>query len=375
MTVVRMGDVLRLDRCAVNVRADDKYIAIGIRSFGRGIFHYEPCKGSELTKLPHFSFPSNAIALSNIKAWEGAIAITGSEDVSVIASSRFLFFVPKKEGIIDVRYLRYYFLSLQGLRQIGQASPGSADRNRTLSIRSFENIEVTVPGIHEQRHVADRLDMAISHLRRYAILRTRAKSLANQYAHTFFEAVNERAPLSTALRQSAAAVEVKADSSYPITGIYSFGRGLIRRPEILGSDTAYTRFTRLHAGQVVMSKLNAWEGALAVVNDSFDATYVSPEYPTFDMNASVDPAYLEHLLHWPDLWAKLTPRGSMVRRKRTTPSTFLATEVPLPGLPEQRRIARRLTTVRQAVDAGTRQNAQIAAIKSALFDAAFSSRL
>ncbi|MFJ9197891.1 restriction endonuclease subunit S [Streptomyces flaveolus] len=160
---VRMGDVLRLDRRPVDVSADGDYVALGMRSFGRGIFHYETCKGDELSKLRHFRFPAHALAFSNIKAWEGAVAVTSEEDAKTVASSRFLFYVPKGEDV-DVRYLRYYFLSFKGLRQIGQASPGSADRNRTLSIKSFEDLEVTIPDIDEQRRVADKLDILMSKL-------------------------------------------------------------------------------------------------------------------------------------------------------------------------------------------------------------------
>ncbi|MEV1036576.1 hypothetical protein AB0J01_07815 [Streptomyces sp. NPDC050204] len=138
-------------------------------------------------------------------------------------------------------------------------------------------------------------------------------------------------------------VDLESDSTYAIAGIYSFGRGLIARPEIRGDETAYQRMARLRDGQIVMSKLNAWEGALATVDDEFDGAYVSPEYPVFSVNEkNAYPAYLKHLLAWPGLWDQLTPRGSMVRRKRTTPATLLATCVPLPELAEQRRVADKL---------------------------------
>ncbi|MFF0478990.1 restriction endonuclease subunit S [Streptomyces sp. NPDC004284] len=154
---VRMGDVLRLSRAPVEIDPDKEYVALGMRSFGKGVIRYAPAKGSDLTKLRHFSFDENALALSNIKAWEGAIAVTSQEDVGAVASSRFLFYVPKGDGV-DVRYLRYYFLSARGLAQIGQASPGSVDRNRTLSMKAFESIVVPLPDVMEQRRVADKID-------------------------------------------------------------------------------------------------------------------------------------------------------------------------------------------------------------------------
>ncbi len=165
-------------------------------------------------------------------------------------------------------------------------------------------------------------------------------------------------PLADALYEDADTVDLEPDNEYQITGVYSFGRGLIRRPIIRGEETAYERMTRLRMGQIVMSKLNAWEGALAVVEKSFGDTYVSPEYPVFSINTSnAHPRYIKHLIIWPTLWDLLTPRGSMVRRKRTTAATLLATKVPLPSIDEQRRIADKL-------DAALRRLNGISALRS-----------
>lgn len=53
MTVqrVRVGDVLRLDRVPVEPDPAGEYVAIGVRSFGKGIFHYEPKLGGQLGSL------------------------------------------------------------------------------------------------------------------------------------------------------------------------------------------------------------------------------------------------------------------------------------------------------------------------------------
>ncbi|QEU95886.1 hypothetical protein [Streptomyces kanamyceticus] len=174
--------------------------------------------------------------------------------------------------------------------------------------------------------------------------------------------------LGEVLYEDAQMVTLEDDSKYAITGIYSFGRGLIERPRIMGGETAYERMARIRTNQVVMSKLNAWEGALAVVDPRFNETYASPEYPVFSVdNAHADPRYIKHLIAWPELWERLTPRGSMVRRKRTTPRTFLATEVPLPDLAEQGRIADKLdamlaTVATTATAAPQQESARLLAI-------------
>jgi type I restriction enzyme, S subunit len=153
-------------------------------------------------------------------------------------------------------------------------------------------------------------------------------------------------PLGDVLARANQSTPVITTASYSIVGIYSFGKGLIKRDVIGGADTTYRSLTLLRTGQLVMSKLNAWEGALSFVTDDFDGTYVSPEYPVFEIDReSADASYMRHLVSWPKLWEKLTPRGSMVRRKRTSPETLLAATVPLPDKIEQRRVADRLDSL------------------------------
>jgi type I restriction enzyme S subunit len=161
---VRVGDHLALIRRAVNLDGLKTYRPIGLRSFGRGFIHYEPVPGERLSKLRYFEVPNDALVLSNIKAWEGAIAVS-SKEVGCIASNRFLSYVPLSDAV-NVNYLRYFFLSEYGLPLIQAASPGMADRNRTLGIAAFEKLCIPLPDQGEQHRIASRLDRVYEAFRR-----------------------------------------------------------------------------------------------------------------------------------------------------------------------------------------------------------------
>jgi type I restriction enzyme S subunit len=154
---MRLGDVLEQIRIPCEIDPTSIYTTMGIRSFGKGIFHYPPAAGHQIGKLRFFEVPVGALALSNIKAWEGAIALTGLEEESVLASNRFLFY-RARAGACDVRYLRWALLGEAGLAAIGRASPGSADRNRTLGISRFEDVVLQLPGAREQHQLGDALE-------------------------------------------------------------------------------------------------------------------------------------------------------------------------------------------------------------------------
>jgi type I restriction enzyme S subunit len=137
-------------------------------------------------------------------------------------------------------------------------------------------------------------------------------------------------------------VPVKLEETYHTAGIYSFGRGLFARPPITGAETKYKTLYRLHQDQLVLSRLKAWEGAVAIVTPDFHSMCVSQEYPTFEVNSEhAEPSYLSWLCRWDHFWDALRnqSKGVGARRDRVHPDRLLAVEVPLPPLEEQRRLA------------------------------------
>lgn len=174
------------------------------------------------------------------------------------------------------------------------------------------------------------------------------------------------------------AVLVNASESYPIAGVYSFGRGLLARSPLLGTDTTYKVFHRLHTDQFVLSQLKAWEGALARVSVTFDGWYLSPQFPTFRADANrLDIAFLEWYCRQAIVWEQLrsSARGMGARRDSVTPAQFLRLPIPLPPLDEQRRIVARIEALaaRIAEARGLRQAAMAEA--GALWAAGASSLL
>jgi type I restriction enzyme S subunit len=154
---VRVGDVLRIERIPVQPDPMEEYVAIGVRSFGRGIFHYEPAAGDKLGSLRFFAVNPDRLVVSNIKGWEGAIAVSAEVDAGCVASNRFLIY-DALDHAIDVSWARWFFLSQPGLELIQRASPGSADRNRTLAVQRFEELVIPLPPRDVQKRQARFLD-------------------------------------------------------------------------------------------------------------------------------------------------------------------------------------------------------------------------
>lgn len=147
---VRVGDIMRLQRRNVTVDLDGRYEEIGIRSFGKGIFHKSPIDGLKIANKRVFRINRGDLVLSNVFAWEGAIAVAGDEESGKIGSHRFMTYTVDPDAAVT-DYLRYFFLSDYGMPLINDVSPGGAGRNRTLGIRAFEDLSIPLPPISVQR--------------------------------------------------------------------------------------------------------------------------------------------------------------------------------------------------------------------------------
>lgn len=116
--------------------------------------------------------------------------------------------------------------------------------------------------------------------------------------------------------------------------------GAVERPIKDGkTPVAFTGY-RIHAGQLVYSRIDARNNAFAIVPDELDGAVVSKDFPVFRIDESqVLPAYLMHFFRAGQLQRAIQQRSKgITNRQRIKEEELLAFPVPLPSLSEQRRI-------------------------------------
>jgi type I restriction enzyme, S subunit len=161
--VRNIGEVAPPVRRPVGIDIAVRYREVGARSFGKGLFVKPDFDGAEATWQKPVWIEAGDLVLSNIKAWEGAIAVATAEHHGCIASHRYITCVVDS-SLATAGFLSYYLLSDAGLEKVGRASPGTADRNRTLSLGSLATIEVPVPPLASQK-TFDRLQADVAALK------------------------------------------------------------------------------------------------------------------------------------------------------------------------------------------------------------------
>ena len=145
-----MAEVAPLVRRPVDIQPDESYPELGVRSFGRGTFHKPALDGMALGSKKLFRIEPRDLVFNIVFAWEGAVAIAKADDCGRVGSHRFLTCVPNPK-ISTVDFLLYFFLSPEGLRALGDASPGGAGRNRTLGLKKLAAINVPMPRVEKLR--------------------------------------------------------------------------------------------------------------------------------------------------------------------------------------------------------------------------------
>lgn len=338
MTVerVRLGELLELSRSPVALDDAGSYERIGIYSWGKGLFRRDAVRAHEMGSLRYFSVPESALVVSNIQAWEGALAISSPDDARCVASNRFLSYVPTGHDRVDIRYVLQYLLSEEGLVAVRGASPGTQVRNRTLSRRAFEAISIPLPSAGEQRCIAARLER---------LARLVPAVSGHSLTVDALQVVGERrpwdTPLSALLELDVDEFDVVGEATYSRAGVLSAGRGLFSQGTLAGHETKYRKLRRVRAGQVVLSRLTAFIGGVALAASEFDGFVVSQEYPTFSLRSGVPPAYVKSLMASPEMVRRLQAVSTGVgnTRQRVSADAFLGLEVPSMTPAEQQRVA------------------------------------
>lgn len=118
----RFGDLTERISVPVDVKLDEMYQQIGIRSHGKGIFHKELVDGKSLGNKRVFWVQENCLIVNIVFAWEQAVAKTTANESGMIASHRFPMYEPVKNES-DLDYLLQFFLTKKGKKLLEIASP------------------------------------------------------------------------------------------------------------------------------------------------------------------------------------------------------------------------------------------------------------
>ncbi len=126
-----------------------------------------------------------------------------------------------------------------------------------------------------------------------------------------------------------------------------WGKGVLSRGKVLGSDVVSVRRV-VRENQLILSKIDARNGAIGLVPPELDGAIVSNDFPSFSFNnlEQCDPAFMGWLVRstpFVDL-CKAASEGT-TNRVRIKEDRFLDQQIALPPLAEQQAIVARLDSL------------------------------
>ncbi len=158
--------------------------------------------------------------------------------------------------------------------------------------------------------------------------------------------------LGEVLRKSEESVPLAPNTTYREVTIKLWGKGVVLRREAFGSEIAAPRRSVVRAGQFILSRIDARNGAFGIVPPALDGAVVSNDFPSFKLNTQrIIPEYLGWLSrteNFVDL-CKAASEGT-TNRVRLKEERFLATSIALPSLEEQQRIVARIEELESMIE-------------------------
>lgn len=164
--------------------------------------------------------------------------------------------------------------------------------------------------------------------------------------------------LAEVLRPVSRPVAVASTTDYRLLGVRLDGRGAFLRETVTGSEVSAKTLFRVAAGDFIYSRLFAWRGAFGLISDELNGSYVSGEFPVFEgLEDRLDGRFLNYWFRLPktlDRVSRDCTGSTPLTRNRFKEQFFLALDVALPPLAEQRRIVVRIEELATKIEEARR---------------------
>lgn len=148
-------------------------------------------------------------------------------------------------------------------------------------------------------------------------------------------------PIGEALQFAGVPEKIREPASERFVTVKMNGGGAVPRAIKDGKTPVPFTGYRVRPRQFIYSRIDARNGAFALVPEELGGAVVSKDFPVFDIRENViDPRYLIHFLNAGSLQRQIqTSSLGATNRQRITEERFLSFLIPLPSLNQQRRIA------------------------------------
>lgn len=152
-------------------------------------------------------------------------------------------------------------------------------------------------------------------------------------------------------------IRLKNDKKYKRVTVKLYGKGIKLRDEIEGKRIGTRRQFLIKAGQLLLSRIDARNGAFGIVSEELDHSIVTGSFWVFDINRKqIIPEYLQYFVRQREFFRKLERLSfGTTNRRNLDEKAFLKYKIKIPPLSVQQKIVERLDTIRKAQELSEKQ--------------------
>lgn len=144
-----LSDILKLDERKVVVEPGSTYPMIGIKAYGQGLFRGGSVESHRTTYKTFNRLFEGAVVLSQVKGWEGAVAVCENEYDGVYASPEYRTFSCVK-GLLDYRYMAAIVKSHWFWSKLQTLTRGVGARRERIRPEFFLALSIEIPTLERQ---------------------------------------------------------------------------------------------------------------------------------------------------------------------------------------------------------------------------------
>ncbi|MFZ6711868.1 restriction endonuclease subunit S [Undibacterium sp. TC9W] len=156
-TTCKLGDLIELYEDKVRIQPTESYPQVGVRGFGGGLFPKAPVFGTETTYKTFNRLYEDAIVLSQVKGWEGAIAVCPRALSGMYVSPEYRTF-RCKPNIASPRYMQEVVRSQWFWKYLQEATRGVGARRERVRPEKFLAIDLHMPSFSKQEKIVATLN-------------------------------------------------------------------------------------------------------------------------------------------------------------------------------------------------------------------------
>jgi type I restriction enzyme S subunit len=283
--------------------------------------------------------PAGTVILSR-DAGVGKSAILKEE---MAVSQHFIVWRCSPKNILNNVYL-YYWLQMMK-PEFERMAVGSTIK--TIGLPYFKKLRITYPPLPEQCKIAEILgawDESIALLEKLIAAKRKLKQGLMQQLLTGKKRFKEfegsewkNIKINKLMVESRIAGSTGLDAKKITVKIYC--KGVFPKEEKrFGSEN--TKYYKRSSGQFIYSKLDFLNGAFGIVPEELDGYETTLDLPCFDFYKNVSPKFIFYFVGREEFYSRFKNQAIGGRKaRRVSTDEFLNTEIRIPSLPEQEKIA------------------------------------